>query len=210
MPPPPPLPPVQASSGWEWYYCRSAWYVVTWWDRLMFGQMYPLTPIIPMPPWCLPGRGIWWPRVVWTCVPFTWAHVLLSAVFNRPSWVFKVYPHPQYRHLVLKNGTTAGPHDIWSGWGSGWCLVRCTLPPHHPHAPSMPPPYPQYRHLVTKRGTTSGQIDIWSVFGSGWPVYVRVNLVPAAAVIPSPWADIIVVAVKKLICCCLHFSIDCL
>ena len=42
----------------------------------MFCQMYLPTPICPLMP---PGRGIWWPRVVLTWVPLTWAHVLLSA-----------------------------------------------------------------------------------------------------------------------------------
>ena len=43
--PPMPLssspPPVQASSGQEWYYCRSAWHVISLWVRLLFCQMYP-------------------------------------------------------------------------------------------------------------------------------------------------------------------------
>ena len=42
--------PVQASSGQEWYYCRSSWHLVRIRIRLMFGQMYP-------PP-THPGRGI--------------------------------------------------------------------------------------------------------------------------------------------------------
>ena len=104
-----PCPLVDASSGQEQYYIRSAWHLVSLWVRLTFSQMY----------------------------------------------------SPGQRYLVAKNS-----------------------------------------------GTTSGQIDIWSAFGSGWPVYVRVNLVPAAAVIPAPWVDIKVVAVKKLICYCLQFSID--
>ena len=36
---------------------------------------------------------------------------------------------PQYRHLVVKSGTTAGQHDMWSTCGSGWCLVKCTPSP---------------------------------------------------------------------------------
>ena len=115
----------------------------------------------------------------------------------------RVHPHIQYRHLVLKNGTTAGQHDIWSDCGSGWYLVRCTPP----SSPQCPHPYPQYRHLVARSSTTSGQIDIWSAFASGWPVYIWVNLVPAATVIPAPWVDSKVVAVKKFICYCLQFSI---
>ena len=103
----------------------------------------------------------------------------------------------------VRGGTTAGQYDIWSACGSGWCLVRCTPTP-------MPQPQPQYRYLVGKSSTTSGQLDIWSAFGSGWPLYSRVNLVPAVPVIPPPWVDIKVVAVKKLICYCLQFAIYCL
>ena len=33
--------PIQASSSQEWYYCRSAWHVISLWVRLMFCQMYP-------------------------------------------------------------------------------------------------------------------------------------------------------------------------
>ena len=109
---------------------------------------------------------------------------------------------PQYRHLVVRTGTTAGQHDI--GQSVGQADVFSDVP----YAPSMPQPHPKYRHLVAKSSTTSGQIEIWSAFGSGWPVYVRVNLVPAAAVLPAPWADIKVAAIKKLICYCLQFSID--
>ena len=47
-------------------------------------------------------------------------------------------------------------------------------------------------------------VSIWT----DWPVYVRVHLVPAAAVIPAPWVDSKVVAVKNLICYCLQFSFD--
>ena len=34
--------PVQASSGLDWYYCRSSWHLVSLYIRLIFGQMYPL------------------------------------------------------------------------------------------------------------------------------------------------------------------------
>ena len=44
----------------------------------------------------------------------------------------------QYRHLVVKSGTTAGQHDMSSAWRSGLHFVRCT-PPHHPLCPSIPP-----------------------------------------------------------------------
>ena len=43
---PPSSPPVQASSGQEWYYCRSPWHVFSLWVRVMFCQMY-LHPHLP-------------------------------------------------------------------------------------------------------------------------------------------------------------------
>ena len=48
------VPPVEA----DWYKVRSGWPELR----------------------CTPGRGICWPRVVLTWIPFTWAHVLLSAI----------------------------------------------------------------------------------------------------------------------------------
>ena len=179
----------------EWYYYRSAWHVISLLVRLMFHQMYPSPP---MSPWCPQVEASsgqeWyelashWPELMFYCLQCSIDHLEFS----------RVHPHPQYRHLVLKSGTTAGQHDIWSDCGSGWCLVRCTPPPHHPPMPlnAPPTPPPQYRHLVVKSSITSGQFDIWSAFGSGWPIYARENLVPAATVIPAPWLDIKVVAVK--------------
>ena len=169
----PPLPPEQAPSGQEWYYCRSTWHLVSLWVRLMFGQMYPHS----HHPLCPPGRGIWWSGVVQTCTPLTWAHVLFSAVFSRPSWVFRSTPPPPVQ---------ASSAQEWYYCRSAWHLVRLgqadvwsdLLPAHiTPYAPQCPHPYPhpQYRHLVAKSNTPSGQIDIWSAFGSGWPVYAWVN-----------------------------------
>ena len=172
------------------------------WVRLVFGQMYLSPPSPLVPPVEASGGQEWykcgshWPELMFCCLQCSIGHLEFS----------RVHLHPQYRCLMLKSGTTAGQHDIWAECGSGWSLVRCTQP-HHPYAPHCPHPHPQYRHHVAKIGTTSGQLDIWSAFGSGWPVYAMVNLVPAAIVIPAPWADIKVVAVKKLICYCLQFSI---
>ena len=59
--PPTPLNPLsapwhptqaQVSSGKEWYYCRSAWHVISLWVRLMFCQMYPPTPSPQYVPQC--------------------------------------------------------------------------------------------------------------------------------------------------------------
>ena len=62
-------------------------------------------------------------------------------------------PHPQYRHLVVKSGTTAG-HMTCSqpvGQADVWSDV-----------PSPSPPTPPVRgHLVAKSSTTSGQHHIW-------------------------------------------------
>ena len=72
-----PLPPEEESSCEKWYYCRWAWHVTSLWVRLLFCQIYPSLPNTPS---MLPGRGIWWPRVVLTEVLLTWAHVLVSAI----------------------------------------------------------------------------------------------------------------------------------
>ena len=152
-----------------------------------------------------PSTDIWWPRVVLTWVWLTWAHFLLSSVFNRPSWVFKSMfsvcnrpssffrcnpqppmppnasytpcqplssPHPQYRHLVVKLGTTSGQHDIWSAFRSGWSVVRCTsypitlpTPPQYPTtSPGRGIYWPQIVLLQVslKFGQTLGQADLWS------------------------------------------------
>ena len=119
----------------------------------------------------------------------------------------RVHPYPQYRHLVLKNGTTTGQQDIWSDCRSVWCLIRCTPSPHHPLCPSNPQSLPPVQ-------ASGGQEQYyirsdWHLV-SLWPVYARINLVPEPMVIPVPWADIKLAAVKKLMCYCLQFSIDCL
>ena len=44
-------------------------------------------------------------------------------------------PLQQYRHLVVKSGTTAGQHDMPSACGSGCCFVRCTSTPSWPSMP---------------------------------------------------------------------------
>ena len=166
QPPTPPLP-VQAFSGQELYYCRSAWHVISLWVRLMFCQMY-TPPLAPMSPQCPPGRAIWWPRMVLILVQLISAHVLLSAIdcfefsrvlCNSSSSYFicnPQYPLPAQCPLIPL-------HYLLAPW--------CTL---HP-----------CWHLVTKSNTTSGQLDIWSAFWSGWPVYWRVYLMPAARVIPA-------------------------
>ena len=82
-----------------------------------------------------------------------------SIVCNRLSWLFKStlqyivfifictpqcplrppkppvspqWPPPQYRHLVVKGGTTVSQHYMSSACGSGCCFVRCTPIPHVP------------------------------------------------------------------------------
>ena len=97
--------------------------------------------------------GFHWPELMFYSLQCSIDHLEFSRVLcNRPSWFFRCHPlippdtpygphwphphpHPQYRHLVLKSGTTAHQHDIWSACGSGWCLVRCTPSPLHPLCP---------------------------------------------------------------------------
>ena len=59
----------------------------------------------------------------------------------------------QYRHLVVKSGTTAGQHNMSSACGSGCCFVRCT-PPH------IPPQCLPERHLVAKSGSNLGPVHM--------------------------------------------------
>ena len=143
----PPLPPVQESSGQDWYSCRSAWHLVSLWVRLMFGQMYssPHHPYAPlMPPQVEASGGQEWYELV-SHSPDLMFYCLQCSV--DPLEFSRVHPHPQCRHLVLKNGTTVGQHDIWAHCGLGWSLVRCTPPP---LCPLSAPPLPQCRHLVPR------------------------------------------------------------
>ena len=166
-----------------------------WWFVRCIPPHHPYAPSMP------PGIGVWWPRVVLTWVPLTWAHFLLSAIdclqfsrilCNTPSSFFTCNPQCPLTPLPSvspidtptpspvqtfsgQESYTVGQHNFWLSCGSGWCLVRYTTTTH----PCMPPmPQPQYSNLVAKNSTTSGQLDIWSAFGPGWPVYARVNLVP--------------------------------
>ena len=168
----------------------------------MLCQMYP-HPITPYTSQCSPGRCIWWPRVVLTWVPLTWAHVLLSAMdchefsrvlCNRLSSFYicnpqcplmppmppasPLTPPPQYRHLVVKTGTTACQHDMSSACGSDWCFIRSTPTP----SPHMPPQSPAGR-------------CIW------WP---RVVL----TWVPLTCAHVLLSAIDCLVCYCMQFSID--
>ena len=157
-----------------------------------------------------------------------WSHGWLAVQLNLASWLTaywtKCQPDPPqaetscghvcdyFGHIDLRSDVPTHRDISWPSenpHGHHETLFVICNPPMPPHLlfPFSPHPTP-VGHLVVKIGTTVGQIDIWSAFGSGWPVYVRVNLVPAAAVILAPWADIKVVAVKKLICYCLQFSID--
>ena len=131
----------------------------------------PLCPLIP------PGRGIWWPRVLLTWIPFTWAHVLLSAVFNRlkfsrilcnrPSWFFKCHllmpltplcpsmaplmPHPTLtpRTGIWWSRVVLLQISMTFGQPVGQADVWSDVPltPITPYAPFMPP---QVGHLVPR------------------------------------------------------------
>ena len=83
----PDAPPVEASGHQEWYYIRSVWHLVSLWVRLTFGQMNPLVETFNGWEWysvrsswpelrcTLPSRGIYWPRVVLSCVLLTIAQM---------------------------------------------------------------------------------------------------------------------------------------
>ena len=99
-------PLVEACSGQEQYYIRSAWYWVSIWVRLTFSQMYPPVEtssgqeqyyirsawhlVRLWSGWSLlrcntPGSGIWWPRVVLTWVQLTWAQMYCLPKWNIPN-----------------------------------------------------------------------------------------------------------------------------
>ena len=59
----------------------------------------------------------------------------------------------QYRHLVVKSGSTAGQHNMSSACGSGCCFVTCTHP-------SMSPQCLPERHLVAKSGSNLGPVHV--------------------------------------------------
>ena len=142
---------------------------MSWPSVLLLWSGWPLVRCIPL------GRDILWPSV-------TLPHLVVRLIFG---------------HMNLL------PPPRWGFW-SGWTLVRCTTP--------------RQRHLVAKHDTTAPvwQVDLWSevlplpmgrdilwpsviLLQVSWPVYSRVSLVPVAMIIPAPWADIEVVAVKKLV-----------
>ena len=145
---------VEASSGQEWYYIRSAWHLVSLWVRQICDQIYP-THYPPMPPlWPqveTSGGQEWYslgshsPEIMFYCLQCSIDHLEFSRVLcNRPSSFFRCNPQPslppvnplvvppKYRHLVVKIGTTTGQHDIWSACGSDWPLLRCTPTPYAP------------------------------------------------------------------------------
>ena len=146
-----PPAPVEASSGQEWYYCRSAWHVISLGVRLMFCQMYPHPS-----PLNAPGRGIWWPRVVLTWVSLTWAHVLLSEIdhlqfsrilCNRPSSFFIWNPQCPCQPLDTPPPVQASSGQEWYYCRSAWHVISlgvrlmfCQMYSHSiiPYAPQCP------------------------------------------------------------------------
>ena len=55
----------------------------------------------------------------------------------------RVHPHPQYRHLVLKNGTTEGQHDFGQTVGQADACSDVLPTPNTPMLPQCPHPYHQ-------------------------------------------------------------------
>ena len=92
--PPPPSLPVQASSGQEWNYCRSAGHLVTLRVRLMCGQMYPSPHHPSIPPWCpqveTSGGQKWyklrslWSELMFYCLQYSIDHLEFSLYTPTP------------------------------------------------------------------------------------------------------------------------------
>ena len=83
QPPNAPTPsPVQESSGQEWYYCQSAWHVISLWVMLVFCQMYQHHP----PPQSTRERHLVAKSGTNLC-PVDLSSC--SIVCNKPSWIFK-------------------------------------------------------------------------------------------------------------------------
>ena len=104
--------PVQASSGQERYYCRSASQVISLWIRLLFYQMYP------------PSKGISWPRDVLHHVSLTfdqhvgkaellvvnslqliWAQTYLPPPYRHTLWTFHIFVLVNTTHMVVNSDT---------------------------------------------------------------------------------------------------------
>ena len=98
----------------EWYYCRSAWHLVSLWVRLMFFRCT-LTPSPPMPPWCPQVEAScgqeWyelashWPELMFYCVQCSIDHLEFS----------REHPHPPVQ---------ASSAQEWYYCRSAWHLVR--------------------------------------------------------------------------------------
>ena len=83
----------------------SAWHLVSPWVRLTCGQTY-------LPVETSSSKEWYYFRSAWHLVNL-WFRLTFGQMY------------PQYRHLVVKGGTTSGQLNIWSAFGSGWPLVRC-------------------------------------------------------------------------------------
>ena len=126
-------PPVEASGGQEWYEVGSQW------SDLMF--------------YCLQFSTVLCNRLS------SFFHIYTPNAPQCPyTPVAPLTPHFQYRHLVVKSGTTAGQHDMSSTCGSGWCFVRCT--PSLTPQPHMSPQCPPGRAIWWPRSTNFSPVDL--------------------------------------------------
>ena len=162
-PTPTPLPPapVEASSGQEWYYVRSAWHVDSLWVRLTFGQIYPHCH--PSPVEASSGQE-WYFWVSLTSGQALGKADLWSDVPPTPT------PHPQQRLLLAKSDTTLSQLNMWSAFGQMYhhppiCPITPTPPP-HPIAPCPPVEASSDQEWLLwvnlTFGQPLGQIDLWS------------------------------------------------
>ena len=139
-------PLVEACSGQEQYYIRSAWYLVKLWSG-----------------WSLlrcntPGSGIWWPRVVLTWVQLTWAQMycLLKMGYSQPSTIvaFHIF------HISLFVNTTAKVLNSYAILHMWMEVIFCQLDSSLWKVDNIPDPW---------HGGTSNQLRWEKEYGENCP-----------------------------------------
>ena len=137
-----PLPPGEASSDQEWYYCGSVWHLVSLWVRLTCSQMYPLCPppFTQSPPCPLlpveasSGQELYYCGSAWHVISL-WVRLTCSQMYPLPH-------HPHNLHPFLPPCTHPNPSpyvetscgQVWYYFGS---MTFGQMYPHMPH-PACP------------------------------------------------------------------------
>ena len=143
-----PVPPVEASSGKELYYCGSAWHLVSLCIRQTFDQMYPPTSYAHCPQVeASSGKegyyygSAWYMFSLWVRLTFGQMYPCTHTLCS-PCPTPHCYPAPQWRHLVALSDTTlvsltfgqpVGKADLWSDVPFTPMLPEPSLSPHPYH-----------------------------------------------------------------------------